>query len=267
MFPKISLNRLRGGDILDRSVDQAEQVFLAPPFTEEVAEAIRLISTSLPFKADEASRLLFQKHCNAASQNEYEALLPVFQQMGKPRRILEIGPGVGRSVIFFSKKGVVGKDSEIHLYDANGTRTKYKQKHYERPPKWPDVSSFCGNLGLLRDVLEYNGVRNSRIFDAQQLPLHELPGPYDLIYSFYSIGFHWSVEFYLDELDPLMHDKSVLVCTLNKHFRPFPRLSAFSTCILECAQIKKNSPPLRLLVLSKGELPAVGVTLQDAFPA
>ena len=266
MFPKISLNRLRGRGILDPNVDQAEQVFLAPPFTEEVARAIRLISTCLPFKADEASRLLCQQTCNAASQNEYEALLPVFQQMGKVGRILDIGPGFGRSAIFFSKKGVWGKDSELHLYDADGMRTKYKQKYYQRPPQWPDVSSFCGNLSLLRDFLEYNGVRNFKIVDARQLPLHELPGPYDLIYGFYSIGFHWSLEFYLDELDPLLHEKSLLICTLNKRFRPFQRLGEFSTRILECRQTKKNSPPLRLLLLSKGELPAVGLALQDAFP-
>ena len=34
----------------------------------------------------------------------------------------------------------------------------------------------------------------------QQLPLAALPGPYDLIYGFYSIGFHWSLEYYLDDL-------------------------------------------------------------------
>ena len=40
----------------------------------------------------------------------------------------------------------------------------------------------------------------------QQLPLAALPGPYDLIYGFYSIGFHWSLEYYLDDLEPLMHE-------------------------------------------------------------
>ena len=27
------------------------------------------------------------------------------------------------------------------------------------------------------------------------------PDPYDLIYGFYSIGFHWSLEYYLDDLN------------------------------------------------------------------
>jgi hypothetical protein len=53
---KASLNRLRGRSILDSKASSAEQLFLAPPFTEEVAAAIRLISTRLPLKADETSR-------------------------------------------------------------------------------------------------------------------------------------------------------------------------------------------------------------------
>jgi SAM-dependent methyltransferase len=250
--------------MLSAWVDEAEQVFQAPPFTEKVAETVQLISTRLAFKADEASRLLCQKESNAASHGEYSVLAPLFEQMGKPRRILDIGAGFGRAAIYFSKKGLWGPEAEIHLYDANGERTKYKRKYYASPPRWPDVSSFCGNLEFLRQVLEYNGIRNYRIFDAAELPLSRLPGPYDLIYSFFSVGFHWSLEFYLGELEPLLHEKTVLVCTLNKQFRPFPRLSEFSTRVLEYPEIKKNSPPLRLLVLSKSDLPAAGLSVQEA---
>lgn len=262
---KTSLNRLRGESILDDKVALSQQLFLAPPFTEEVVEAIRLISTRLPLKADEASRMLWQRESNAASESEYEALAPVFQKIGNPKRVLEIGPGFGRSVVYFQKKGLFA-DSEISLYDTNGTQTKYKQKFYDRPPMWPDVSSFCGNLPLLRSMLDYNRVINYQIFDAAQQPLKSLPGPYDLIYGFYSIGFHWSLEYYLDDLEPLLHANSVLVCTLNKSFRPFPQLAQFSTRVLDCREIKKNSQPLRLLLLGKGELPPVGLSLQDAFP-
>jgi hypothetical protein len=250
---KTSLNRLRGGSILAPRALAAEQLFLAPPFTEEVVAAIRLISTRLPLKADEPSRLLWQRESNAASEAEYDALLPLFQQIGKPRRVLEIGPGFGRSVVYFSKKGLFD-GSEISLYDADGTSTRYKQKYYDHPPKWPDTSSFCGNLGLLQTMLDYNGVRDYKIFDARQIPLAALPGPYDLIYGFYSIGFHWSLEHYLDDLEPLLHEHSLMVCTMNKNFRPFPRLDKFSTRILSCREVKKNASPLRLLVLSKGHL-------------
>lgn len=262
---RTSLNRLRGRSILDPRAALAEQLFIAPPFTEEVVGAIRLISTRLPLKADEESRLLWQRESNAASEAEYDALLPLLEQVEKPRRVLEIGPGFGRSVVYFGRKGLFA-DSEISLYDANGSSTRYKQKYYERPPRWPDTSSFCGNLPLLRSMLEYNGVKQYEVFDAQQVPLGQLPGPYDLIYGFYSVGFHWSLEYYLDELEGLMGERSLLVCTLNKNFHRFARLEEFSTRVLACREVKKGAAPLRLLVLSKGALPGVGQTLDEAFP-
>jgi hypothetical protein len=264
LFLKTSLNRLRGRSILDPRAASAEQLFLAPPFTEDVVAAIRLISTRLPLKADEASRLLWQSESNAASEAEYEALLPLLRAVETPKRVLEIGPGFGRSVVFFSKKGWFA-DSEISLYDANGSSTRYKQKYYEHPPQWPDTSSFCGNLRLLKTMLDYNGLPRYEILDAQQVGLAALPGPYDLIYGFYSIGFHWSLEYYLDDLAGLLHERTLLVCTLNKNFRPFPRLAEFSTRVLACREVKKNATPLRLLVLSKGPLPDVGQSLVEAF--
>ena len=185
--------------------------------------------------------------------------------MEKPRRVLEIGPGFGRSVVFFRKKGLF-TDSEISLYDANGTSTRYKQKYYEQPPQWPDTSSFCGNLPLLRTMLDYNGMKQYEIFDAQQLPLAALPGPYDLIYGFYSVGFHWSLEYYLDDLEALMHERTLLVCTLNKSFHRFPRLEQFSTRVLACREVKKDATPLRLLVLSKERCRLWGSHWPRLFP-
>jgi hypothetical protein len=265
MFLRTSLNRLRGRSILDAQAAAAEQLFQSPAFTEEVVAAIRLISTRLPLKADEASRLLLQNEANAASQAEFDALAPLFAQLESPRRVLEIGPGFGRSVVFFSKKGI-WPQTEISLYDANGSSTKYKQKYYNQPPQWPDTSSFCGDLSLLRSMLDYNGVNNYRIFDAAKMPLSALPGPYDLIYGFFSIGFHWSLEYYLDDVLPLLHDRSLLVCTLNKNFQKFPRLQSFSTRVLSLREVKKNAAPLRLLVLSKGPLPDVGQSVDEVFP-
>jgi hypothetical protein len=265
-FHKFSLNRFRGAKILDPEVERMEQVFQMPSFTPEVVAAVSLITTQLPFRADESSRLLAQMEANAMSQREYEAMLPLFSQMPKPRRVLEVGPGFGRSVVYFAKKSVWDEQAEIHLYDTDGKETKYKTKYYSCPPQWPDVSSFCGSLSLLRSCLDSNQITNYSIFDAAKLPLREMHGPYDLIYGFFSLGFHWSLDFYLDDLKPLMGERSVLVCTLHKNFEPFARLKNYSTRVLYCRRTKKNAPPLRLLALSKSELPQVGVSLEEAFP-
>lgn len=247
-FPKLSLNRLRGAGILD---EVGETVFQAPPFTPETVAAIRRISTRLPFRADEASRLLCQKEANGMSEREYHALLPLFQALPAPRRVLEIGPGFGRSAVYFAKKKVWDEMAAIDLYDTDGTETKYKQKYYDRPPKWPDVSSFCGNLTLLRSFLDYNQVGGCTIVDARSTPLSGLPGPYDLIYGFFSIGYHWSLDFYLDELLPQMHERTLLVCTLNKHYKPFPRLREFWSRELALPDTKAGAPPMKLLALSR----------------
>ncbi len=102
-------------------------------------------------------------------------------------------------MVFFTKKGLL-TESEISLYDADGTSTKYKQKYYDHPPRWPDAAPSAGTFRSSKTMLDYNGVKQYKIFDAQQMPLAALPGPYDLIYGFYSIGFHWSLEYYLDDL-------------------------------------------------------------------
>ena len=58
LFPKFSLNRLRGAGILS---EVGEHLFLAPPFTPEVAASVRLISTRLRFRADESSPRALRK--------------------------------------------------------------------------------------------------------------------------------------------------------------------------------------------------------------
>jgi hypothetical protein len=267
LLPKLSLNRFRNVASVGEQAP-GEQVYLAPPFDDEaMVQAVRLISTRLSLHADEKSRLLFQQEANSACDVEYSALQPLFAAIPQPKRVLEVGPGLGRSVVYLGKKGVWAADAEVHLYDTDGADTKYKQKHYDAPPKWPDVSSFCGNLPLLQTMLAYNGIHSYKLFNAAEMPLPKLPGPYGLIYGFYSIGFHWSLEHYLDDIEPLMGERGVLVCTLNKHFAPFARLQNFSTRVLQSQVMKKGSRPLSFLVLSKSALPQVGVSVEEAFVA
>ncbi len=261
---KLSLNRLRS---LTRTstAGQAQALYHVPPFTENLVQSVRLISTRLALKADERSRLMFQAESNEAAMAEYQALQPLFSKLPKPNRILEIGPGLGRSVVVFEKLGVWDPSAIIHMYDADGQATKYKQEHYNHPPQWPDTSSFCGNISLLGIFLQFNKISGYKIFDAAKVRLSSLPGPYDLIYGFYSVGFHWSIEHYLDEIGPLMSDSSVLICTLNKHFEPFSGLQKYFVRILQSPQVIKGSRPLSFLALSKGPLPNAGLTVDDAF--
>ena len=225
-----------------------ERVFRAPPLTPELVTAIRLISPQFVFEATEKHRRIWEADQNGACWGEYEALAPLFRAMPTPKKILEIGPGMGRSLVFFSRKLGWGS-SEIHAYEGEGSSTRYTQMG----PRGDD--SYCGNIPVLRSVLEFNGIRNVRVFNAAEVQLTDLPGPYDFLYSFYSIGFHWSLEHFLSDLLPLLHDRSVAVFTVPQEFRPFPELEELPHRILDWKTVWPKDGRLKLLVLGKAALP------------
>ncbi|MBV9976634.1 MAG: hypothetical protein JO105_14715 [Hyphomicrobiales bacterium] len=66
------------------------------------------------------------------------------------------------------------------------------------------------------------------IFDARNNTLSDLSGPYGMIYSFYCIGFDWSLEHFLDDLLPLLGDDGIGIFTTTEDFKPFDRLREIS---------------------------------------
>src|SRR5690349_2560299 len=89
---------------LDFRLANLERVFKAPPLTAELINAIKLISPQFDLKENEESRSFWEADQNGACWGEYQALEPIFKETPKPKKILEIGPGLGRSIVFFSKK-------------------------------------------------------------------------------------------------------------------------------------------------------------------
>ena len=233
-------------------------VFQAPPLTADLIAAIKLISPQLSLGQGEASRSQWAQEQNRTCWGEYEALQPFFSWMKTPKKILEIGPGLGRSAVFFTKQ-CGWQESRLDLFDATGNSTKYKQKYYDAA-KEEMQNYFCGNLKMLEFVLQYNQVANYRLFDAHQISLGQLPGPYDLIYSFYSLGFHWSLERFLGDLLPLMHETTVGVFTVKLDFRGFPALRNLSCRVVEWKQNSRKR--LGMLLMSKAALPELGSPLR-----
>ena len=233
---------------LDDRLSGMERVFQAPKLTRELVAAIKLISPHCDLKPCEKHRVSWEADQNGACWGEYEALAPLFQSMPRPAKILEIGPGLGRSIVFFSK--MVGWEaSEIHAFEGDGDTTKYTLLG----PRYED--SFCGNRKMLQYVLDHNSIRNVTIFDAAKVKLADLPGPYDFLYSFYSVGFHWSLEHYLDDLLPLLANHSVAVFTVPQDFAPFDRLTDYPHRTLDWQTAWPKDGRLKLLVLGKQALP------------
>jgi hypothetical protein len=229
---------------LDPRLAGMEPLFRAPPLTPELVSAFKLIAPHFDFRPRERDRKIWEADQNGSCWGEYLALAPILDVMPKPRKVLEIGPGLGRSLVFFSKK-LGWQDAEIHTYEGEGSTTKYAILG----PRFGD--SFCGNIQMLRQVLDYNDVRNVTIFNAKEVALLELPGPYDFLYSFYCIGFHWSLEHFLDDLLPLMHSNSIAVFTVPNQFASFPRLEELFYRIINWKTAWPKDGELKLLVLSK----------------
>ena len=70
------------------------------------------------------------------------------------------------------------------------------------------------------------------IHDAGRVRLSAVPGPFDLIYSFYSVGFHWSLEHFLDEILSLLAEDGTGVFIVPAGFVEFSALRELHTMLL-----------------------------------
>jgi hypothetical protein len=224
---------------------QMEQVFRSPPLTPELIGAIKLIAPHFDLAPSERHRLVWEADQNGGCWGEYEALEPFLSRIPTDAKVLEIGPGMGRSLVFFAKK-FGWRGNQLYAYEGNGHTTKYTKLG----PRFED--SFCGNIAMLRHVLDFNGVHGVTIFDAAKTSLRNLPErPYGLIYSFYSIGFHWSLEHFLDDLLPLLDDGGTAMFTTTVDFEPFDSLRTLSYRLVDWKPVWPRGITLRFIVLSK----------------
>jgi len=233
---------------LEPSLAAAELVFRAPSLSPALVDTIKLISPQFHLRPEEEeSRRFWELNQNGLCWGEYRALEPFCRGL-EPSKVLDIGPGLGRSTIFF-KKHLGWQQVPFHLYESTGSATKYTKAG----PRFDD--SFCGNLEVLESILTYNEIENFEIFDAQSMAgnLAALPGPYDLIYSFFAIGFHWSIGHFLDELLGLMTDRSIGFFTLHDRFEDFSELGNTPYRVVEFQGSWPRGRWSRILVLAKNE--------------
>lgn len=232
-------------DELSAALAGKELYFSSPPLDPDLIRAIKAITPQFSLREDETSRRVWELSQNGSSWAEYEALRPALDGLEEPARILEIGPGMGRSVVFLQKR-MGWASATFDLYESDGAARKY-------PIDAPrSASSFCGDLGQLRRVLVHNGVENYRLFDAAGLDfrLDRLPGPYELVYSFYGVGFHWSLVDFWDEIRGLMAPSGIAAFTVHHSFEEFEALARVPHCYVPFRRILAKDRPLNLLVIA-----------------
>jgi SAM-dependent methyltransferase len=222
-----------------------ELFFRSPPLDPELVRAIKAITPQFSLGLDETSRRIWELSQNGSSWAEYEALEPLLLDLGEPARILEIGPGLGRSVVFLVGK-LGWRNARFDLYEGNGEARKYPLN----APRSAD--SFCGDLVQLRRVLDHNRIENYRLHDAAEVGgrLDGLPGPYDLVYSFYGVGFHWSLADFWPEIRGLLAPGGVGLFTVHHSFEEFPELAATPRRYVPFRRILAKDRPLNLLVVA-----------------
>ena len=227
---------------LDLRLAAMEKVFRSPPLNKELVDAIKLISPQYNLKPTERDRRFWEADQNGACWGEYEALRDILLLLPHNGKVLEIGPGMGRSLVFFAKKlGWSGQ--QLYAFEGNGEKTRYTNFG----PRFEDL--FCGNIPVLRHVLDFNGIRDVTILDAVTTALGKIPGKYDLIYSFYCIGFHWALEYFIDDIKNLLSPSGVAIFTTTSDFRPFDRLQDFSYQTLDWKPVWPKDAMLKFVVL------------------
>jgi len=191
------------------------------------------------------SRLRETANAHFFCWGEYDAVRGVFERLSSPTKILEIGPGLGRSAVFFAKK-LDWTNAVFHLYEGNGNSIP---KYTAFAPRSED--SFCGDTTQLKMLLDFNGVNNVEVFDAKIWKLEDLPGPYDFVYSFYCVGFHWALEHFLADIAGLIHSHTLLIFTVPQSFGPCKELEGFFNKLVPLRAAWPSGTSHQLLLLSQ----------------
>ena len=133
--------------------------------------------------------------------------------------------------------------------EGSGKTTRYTRAG----PRFDD--SFCGNLEVLEQMLRFNEIEGYKIFDAADMGGHltDLPGPYDFVYSFFAIGWHWSIEHFLDEIQRLMHDRAVGAFTLHPKFEDYQLFDDLPHRIVEFRRSWPRGRRSEMLILARTE--------------
>ena len=234
---------------LEPELAAKELIFKPPPLTDEMVAAVKLISPQFHLRQSEKSRDFWGRNQNGLCWGEYEALEPFLDRLERPETVLDIGPGLGRSTVFFKK--IRGWETvPFHLYEGSGETTNYTKAG----DRFED--SFCGSFDALRNTLEYNEVTDFEIFDASALgaSLEGLPGEYDFVYSFFAIGFHWAIEHFIDEILAKMTDRAIGVFTLHDNYTALhPSVERLPHRIVDFRGSWPQDRWRRMLVLAKSE--------------
>lgn len=241
VFSRGTIERLKIDDYMAR-LEKAR--FYAPQLTPDLVTAIKSIAPHLPLMQDEKSRKTWEKDQNATCKRELMALAPCLSTIPAPKRLLEIGPGLGRSLVYLRFIYTEAATS-LEAYEGNGPFNNYALRCSR------SQSTFCGSIDSLQSVLKHNGVNNVVMHDAHRRPLSSLTPSYNVIVSFYAIGFHWRLDDYLTDLHYLLASDGIVIVTVPPLFDLDSLSSNWRGELVGSCEVASGVGSVQLLVLHK----------------
>lgn len=136
---------------------------------------------------------------------EMQAFLPE-----KAKAILDIGCGIG-GINVFLRRHYETQNSSFYLLDKTEMPKRVYYGHREK-------ASFYNSLSDAKGFLRENGVPEEQIFTQEATDDNriEFTGPFDLVVSLISWGFHYPVAVYLDQVYAKLAPGGVLVMDVRK---------------------------------------------------
>lgn len=130
-----------------------------------------------------------------------------------PKNVLELGAGIGRMSVCFNKY-FGWDDTNFHLYDGHSE----KLYQYQGMRKCPDKPEVYNRLDVTKEFCLANGISEDRlhVIDLAKMSLADIGVKFDLCYSWKSIGSHWPISMYLDQLAEVMLPDGLVLFELRE---------------------------------------------------
>jgi len=120
-----------------------------------------------------------------------------------PKNVLDIGSGIGRASMFFFKR--YGWNNTIfNLLDGHTGNIQFSGIRKRK-------GEFYNSFEVTDIFCKSNGLSNIQIYDAASDAWKSDLKDVDFAYSFFSIGYHWPLDFYLKDIYPTLSENALLI--------------------------------------------------------
>lgn len=143
-----------------------------------------------------------------------EETIAIQKYLKGTKNILDFGCGIGRSSIYL--KNALNMKARFYLADYGGFSNE-SEVNFPIGFHFDNKIVSLTNFGAIREFCSYNNLKNYRIIDLNTNRINQLNN-IDVIYSFLSLGYHWSVEAAVEKyhLDRILNNKGIFICGVRK---------------------------------------------------